>query len=218
MLEFDVALTKDHRVVLMHDTTVDRTTTGSGRVSDFTLDELKQLDAGSWKGKAFAGARVPRLSEVLAMVPQNIWLNVHLKGDRLLAEKTAGELRDSDRLHQSFLACDNQSAQAAKDIVPSIQICNMERQAESDLYAENTLQQGTEFIQLLSRRPKSLAHIPRLRQHRVKINFCCTNQREQLSELLARGVDFVLVEEVKPMVAQAETLGIQRLKPKYAKD
>ncbi|MGI9429943.1 MAG: hypothetical protein ACR2NM_14880, partial [Bythopirellula sp.] len=83
-------------------------------------------------------------------------------------------------------------------------------------YAEGTLQYGAEFIQLLSRRPGSLEQIPRLRQHRVKVNFCCTNQCEQLSKLFASGVDFVLVDAVQPMVAQAETLGIERLKPKYA--
>ena len=65
MIEFDVALTKDGQLVLMHDDTIDRTTNGKGSVSKWTLSELKKLDAGSWKAPEFAGERVPSLAETL---------------------------------------------------------------------------------------------------------------------------------------------------------
>ena len=58
MIEFDVRMTKDKKLVIMHDKTVDRTTNGSGAVSDLTLNEIKKLDAGSWKDKKFAGEKV----------------------------------------------------------------------------------------------------------------------------------------------------------------
>lgn len=45
MIEFDVALTKDGKLVLMHDRTIDRTTDGSGRVEEWLLADLKKLDA-----------------------------------------------------------------------------------------------------------------------------------------------------------------------------
>ena len=54
-IEIDVQLSKDGEVVLMHDAMIDRTTDGSGTVDDYTLEELKQLDAGSWFGPQFAG-------------------------------------------------------------------------------------------------------------------------------------------------------------------
>src|SRR4051812_39554777 len=56
MIEMDVHLTKDGRVVVIHDPTVDRTTNGTGRVVDHTLDELRRLDAGyrfTTDGKTF---------------------------------------------------------------------------------------------------------------------------------------------------------------------
>ena len=59
MIEFDVALSRDGKLVLMHDSTVDRTTNGKGPVSQLTLEELKKLDAGVYKAKHFAGATVP---------------------------------------------------------------------------------------------------------------------------------------------------------------
>jgi glycerophosphoryl diester phosphodiesterase len=51
--------------VIFHDETLERTTNGRGAVADHTLAELKALDAGAWKGKAFAGERIPTLVEAL---------------------------------------------------------------------------------------------------------------------------------------------------------
>jgi glycerophosphoryl diester phosphodiesterase len=66
MVEFDVHLTADDRLVVLHDDTLDRTTNGSGYVRDHTSDEIAQLDAGAWYAPEFAGLRVPLLDEVLA--------------------------------------------------------------------------------------------------------------------------------------------------------
>lgn len=57
--EFDVERTKDGHVVCIHDGTLDRTTNGTGKVSEQTLEEIRQLDAGSWFDPSFAGEKVP---------------------------------------------------------------------------------------------------------------------------------------------------------------
>lgn len=57
MVETDVHMTRDGELILMHDHTVDRTTNGTGLIREQTLAELKRLDAGSWKGDAFAASR-----------------------------------------------------------------------------------------------------------------------------------------------------------------
>src|SRR3954468_7194776 len=62
--EFDVRRTKDGELVCLHDTTLDRTTSGRGRLADLTLAELRQLDAGSRFDPAFHGERVPRIEDV----------------------------------------------------------------------------------------------------------------------------------------------------------
>ena len=64
-LETDVQLTADGYPVLMHDSSVDRTTNGSGNVADLTLAELRTLDAGSWYSEEFAGIQVPLFVEFL---------------------------------------------------------------------------------------------------------------------------------------------------------
>jgi len=62
-LEFDVQRTKDGVLVVFHDTTVERTTNGSGNVADFTFDQLQALDAGD-------GERVPAFKEVIALAKE----------------------------------------------------------------------------------------------------------------------------------------------------
>ncbi|MFC4052720.1 glycerophosphodiester phosphodiesterase [Actinomadura syzygii] len=74
VFEFDVQESKDHKLVIMHDTTLTRTTNveqvfpgrKSWKVSAFTLAEIRKLDAGSWFGKKFKGERVPTLDQVLS--------------------------------------------------------------------------------------------------------------------------------------------------------
>lgn len=64
-IETDVHITKDGELVLIHDATVDRTSNGTGRVDEMTLDELRTLDFGSWKEERFAGERIVTLVEFM---------------------------------------------------------------------------------------------------------------------------------------------------------
>ncbi|MDP6794832.1 MAG: glycerophosphodiester phosphodiesterase family protein [Verrucomicrobiota bacterium] len=213
MIEFDVALTKDGELVLMHDHTIDRTTNGEGRLEDWSLADLKNLDAGSWKNSRFKGERVPTLGETLDVMPRNIWLNVHLKGGVELAKKTARLVASKNRLHQAFLACRTDAASAAKLIEPRIKICNMERQANTLQYVNETIEAGCGFIQLLGGGKVDPAYTKRLRKHGIRINYCCTNDPAILAQLLADGVEFPLVDRLGGMLKAADKLGIPRLKP-----
>jgi glycerophosphoryl diester phosphodiesterase len=67
MIECDVNITSDGKLVMMHDSTLDRTTTGTGRVSAATWDEIQRLDAGKKFKPEFAGARVPSTEETLLL-------------------------------------------------------------------------------------------------------------------------------------------------------
>lgn len=81
MIELDIHLTKDKKLVVIHDCTVDRTTNGTGYVKDFTLDEIKELDAGSWFSQEYAGHRIPTLEEFLDLVSneKELLFNVEIK-------------------------------------------------------------------------------------------------------------------------------------------
>ena len=64
-IETDLQVTRDGRFVALHDSTVSRTTNGTGEVHEFTLEELRQVDAGMWFDREFMGERVPTLEEIL---------------------------------------------------------------------------------------------------------------------------------------------------------
>lgn len=79
MIELDVTLTRDRHVVVIHDATLDRTTNGKGPVADFTLEELRRLDAGGWFADGFSGERLPTLDEVLDLDHRPELINIEIK-------------------------------------------------------------------------------------------------------------------------------------------
>ncbi|QET01302.1 glycerophosphodiester phosphodiesterase [Cupriavidus pauculus] len=80
MFEFDVKLSGDGKPVLMHDATLDRTTSGHGRVDALTLGEIAALDAGSWHSPAFAGEPVPTLAAIARYTRANdLLVNIEIK-------------------------------------------------------------------------------------------------------------------------------------------
>ena len=215
MIELDVTLSKDGKLVIIHDYTVDRTTNGSGRVKELTLADLKKLDAGSWKGSRFKGELIPTLKEVLEIMPYNIWLNIHLKGDGELAEKATHLIVSENRLHQSFLACGISAAKAAKKIDQRVKICNMHRQANALKYINETIQLNSDFIQLLGGESVDPVHTRLLKKNNIRINYCCANDAIKVGRLFDSGVEFPLVDQVSRMLKVADKNGIPRLNPIY---
>ena len=77
-VEFDVKLTTDGQVIVLHDQTVDRTTNGTGNVAQLPLAALRDLDAGAWFSGQFRGEKIPTLDEVFETVGKRIHMNVEL--------------------------------------------------------------------------------------------------------------------------------------------
>lgn len=90
MSELDVQRSRDGRVVVIHDDTVNRTTDGRGRVADMTFDELRRLDASAKFKGAVGGERIPTLDEVFEAASGKMDINVELKA--------AGIERDVSRI------------------------------------------------------------------------------------------------------------------------
>lgn len=70
-IELDVQLSKDKAVVVCHDGDLERTTGAEGTVTEYTLDELRTLDAGSWFSPEFAGEKIPTLEEALELISES---------------------------------------------------------------------------------------------------------------------------------------------------
>lgn len=221
MIEFDIQLTKDSMMVIMHDETVDRTTNGTGKVSALTFDQIRTLDAGVKKGEVFKGTQVPTFEETLRMMPENVWLNCHLKGDEAAGAMAAALLVKSGRLHQSFLTCSEKAAKAARQIVPDILICNGENsyRKNTSQYVKATVDLRSNFIQLLRHEPGEdrTESMKTLKNHQVKINYFYAKSPLELEKLYQEGVDFVLVNNLAEFLPEAKKAGIEPLIPLYAK-
>lgn len=216
MIEFDVYRTLDSALVVIHDIKVDRTTNGSGSVSELTLAEIKSLDAGSWKDARFVGEKVPTFDEVLDIMPVNIWLNIHLKDSPETGKEIAQKLLKAGRLHQAFLACDLKTKAAAQAVVPELLVCNMERQSELPEYVQQTIKSNANFIQFFRSSVESVKPtIVDLINHKILTNYCCSDDSPVLKELFSSGVNFVLVNNPAPAMKVAAELGIQPVVPIY---
>lgn len=80
-IETDLHLSRDGRLIIIHDTTLERTTKGNGLVKNFTFSELRQLDAGRWFSEDFAGERLPGVEELLDLAGQtDLSLYLEIKG------------------------------------------------------------------------------------------------------------------------------------------
>ncbi|WP_018933187.1 glycerophosphodiester phosphodiesterase [Gracilibacillus lacisalsi] len=127
-IEIDVQMTADEELVIIHDTTVNRTTNGTGAVGDLTLEEIRALDAGSWFSEEFAGEKIPTFEEVLDAFRGKVGILIELKSPELypgMEEKVADALKERNMDHaknkkiiiQSF---NHGSMELSKELLPEI--------------------------------------------------------------------------------------------------
>ncbi len=79
MIELDVRHTKDEEIIVFHDQTLDRTTNGTGDVHDYTLEEIKQFDAGSWFDSKYSDQKIPTLKEALDLIDGRAKVLIEIK-------------------------------------------------------------------------------------------------------------------------------------------
>jgi glycerophosphoryl diester phosphodiesterase len=142
VLEFDVHVSRDGELVVIHDGTVDRTTDGTGRVADLTLSELRALDAGFCAtpnvGNGTHGRRdcrtadpslfpfrgtgyqIPTLDEVLAAIPAEAFISVEVK-ERGIERRVADVLRSTGRLARMAVGAEfDDMAVRVRDALPEV--------------------------------------------------------------------------------------------------
>jgi glycerophosphoryl diester phosphodiesterase len=103
MCEFDVRMTRDGEVVVIHDATVNRTTDGRGRVAEMNAAAIKRLDAGVRFGGEFRGERIPTLAEVAAALGGRCSMDVELKAVGL-EHRVCGILRESGAIESAIVS------------------------------------------------------------------------------------------------------------------
>lgn len=98
-IELDVQMSKDGKVLVCHDHSLERTSNGTGWLIEHTRDELRALDFGSWFSPKFAGEKIPTLREVLQWAaPTRLIVNVEIKNGPVIydgiEEKVSALIRE----------------------------------------------------------------------------------------------------------------------------
>lgn len=127
-IELDVQLTRDKKLIIMHNPTLNKTTTGSGQVTTKTLQEIKQLDAGIKFSKRFKGEKVPTLEEVFNTFGKQTNYVVELKFYQFFpgnfAQQVYNAVLDHNLINNTlFLSFDPRLLIQIKKINPSVKIC-----------------------------------------------------------------------------------------------
>ncbi len=127
-MEFDVRLTADRKLILLHDDSLARTTNGKGKASALPFAAIRALDAGSWFHPSFAGEKVPTLEEALSLLDQEgLGANIEVKAARASAAAAGAVLADtllrlspSRRRHLLLSSFHREALLAARERMPTL--------------------------------------------------------------------------------------------------
>jgi len=204
--ELDVRQTKDGVIVLMHDKTVHRTTGVKGFVWDFTLEELKQLEAGSWFGEEFRGEPVPTLGEVIRLVKGRMKLDIEVKiseNEPGIAQRVVDIVRSEDFSKDCIITSfDMETIKTFNSIAPDLETgLIFEKEYQTDVFegpwevlCSNFELVDLEFVQLAKESGK-------------KIFVWTVNDREEMLRLIGLGVDGIITDRpdlLKSVLAEAQ--------------
>jgi glycerophosphoryl diester phosphodiesterase len=124
-IEADFRLTRDGRVVCLHDSTTGRTAGVDLTVAEASFDELRKLDVGGWKGPEWKGERIPTLEEVLEQLPPRKRFFIELKSGAEIIEPLRNIL-DGNKVtceQLCLLAFDSRLVAELKERLPEIRVC-----------------------------------------------------------------------------------------------
>lgn len=198
MIELDVQLSKDGKVIVLHDDTVGRTTNGRGRAVDFTLKELKDLDAGSWFGRNFSGEKIPTLEEVLLLAKDRVLVNIEIKHPEHgqypveeLTEKAVREVRNAGMIPQVIFSSFNPAAlEWIKKNEPRLWVAFLFHRPWESL-PEVT---GEREYEVLNLRNLYLTRDKIAALHRLgkKVNVYTVNSEEEIERFVQWGADGII--------------------------
>jgi len=203
MLELDVTLSRDRQVVVIHDDTLERTTSGNGRVSDHSLSALQELDAGSWYDSRFAGQRIPLLEQVMDALLPGTMINVEIKVSAFEDSPPA------DAIERQVLALSRRFGALEKILVSSFEMRFLERlcSAEpslrlawiSEVPLDDTTCRRLEALEAFSWHPDfkilDAEQVGRAHARGLRVFPWTVNSQEESRELFALGIDGLITDD-----------------------
>lgn len=233
-IELDVRATTDEALVVAHDDQVtDKKDGQTLHISKSTLAEVRSLRLEPC-AREEAWQHIPTLEEALAVMPQNLWINVDIKENtpligRLVAEAVGKAHRFDQVIFGARDETDLAVRRVAEEAGAESWIANMSREIFRYQYVDATIASCDEFIQLayvpylpFLRGKPNQDTMYRLKETGVWVNYSWLRQEEEnklrreLGDLFNRGVDFVLVDHAEQAMEAACTLAISPVVPRWS--
>lgn len=194
-IELDVQLTKDGEVVIIHDETIDRTTTGKGFVVDYTYEELEKFDA-SFKFKDLGFNKIPTLREYFQLVKDyDIVTNVELKtgiNEYLGIEEKVWELIKEYNLEEKVIisSFNHFSVMRMKNIAPQLKYGFL----SEDWIIDAGKYTHSHGVQCYHPRFNNLVPdvIKELKKYNLEINTWTVNLEEDMRYLYSNNIDVII--------------------------
>ena len=193
-IETDLHLTRDARFVAIHDATLERTTNGRGSVRDFTLAELRRLDAGKWFDRDYMGQRIPTLEEILEFARKNdviFYLEVKYDAAWGMHHSLMAELQKAENAARTIVISFDQSTLAAlRRVDASIMMGFLADEPGTD-YVKDTLELGARQLcphtSLVNQELIERAHGADL-----QVATWTVDEVEEMRRVIAAGVDGIM--------------------------
>ena len=208
-VEVDVRLTKDGEIVVIHDDNTWRTAHTHGKVSHRTLEQLRRLDVGAYKGKRWAKEKIPTLEEVLDTVPSNKQLFIEIKGD-------AGMLEELKRVFENTSTSPEEVVIIGKDLttmetikreLPLYQVCWVcTMNDEGGVYTggnpgegliDQACQAGLDGLDIEASKKVDADFIARVKTAGMKLYIWTVNDPEEARRLFEGGVDGIATDRAQ---------------------
>ncbi|WP_129727437.1 glycerophosphodiester phosphodiesterase [Ectobacillus funiculus] len=197
-IELDIHLSNDGEIIVIHDETLNRTTNGTGLAFNYTLQQLKALDAGSFFDHRFAGEQIPSLREVLAWAAGTaLLLNIELKNDIIrypeLEQKTVQLVREyglEDRV--IFSSFNHESIELLSSLAPEIHRALLYHEPLPDALIEARRRQASGLhpnFMLLTKEFVQCAQ-----QAGFTLRPYTINEYKDLENMIALGVDVIITD------------------------
>lgn len=138
-IEIDLRITKDNQLIAMHDDTVDRTTNGSGNVSDYTLEEIKKLRTIYRENQS--QETVPTMEEIIKKFGKTTKYYIELRDldDKpVMVEKLSGLLKQYDLLSEKYIilqSFSDKSLDKSKILMPNIPLTKLYKSKQFDIHS-----------------------------------------------------------------------------------
>lgn len=199
-IEFDLRLTKDDILVSIHDSSLDRTSNGTGKVEDYTLEELKKFDFGEKAKEHFKGLSIMTFEDILKKFSCQAVMNIHVKEcvkekQKFLAETVYKLLKAYDCVQYAYIMSNDDDMHATfMEIAPNLKRCMGAKPNKAWQIVDDAIKMKCDKVQLY--KPHfNQEMIDKAHEHGIICNVFYSDDPIEAIKFLEMGVETILTND-----------------------